>query len=417
MLSDKELLNSKMSDAYRQLRHELFCEETGLIYDSICGGNHDLRFEHLPYVEEIQANVPNPHGYATGMEDSMLNAGFAIEMCICRAGAEPETKEECKDFARRLFRGMVCCATVHGHHGYVVRSVSPRDGHSCYMESSRDQFTLFVYGMWRYYHSDFSTLEEKSIVRSILADIADYAESKMNDSASYNLGRLDGFPGVHLQMLNTQSHEAMRLPMFFAAAYDVTRELRFLDLYQKYYPRAMIESERMRERTRPWWHIELSQMQFSLALCRNVDPDNKHMKHFDSLMTHIAELAETQTSEYHFTCMNDYHAPWNPPVHAWRNSRHFSVQLFEDGKVAMRGGKVYLKGEESPEFKVAFDRIRALGNMITAMLLASNYQPNRKFCEDFNNSASVPDYKGHPSGGLVNILCAYFMARMRKLLA
>jgi len=416
MLSKNKILNAKIRDAYQQLRNELFCKKTGLIYDSISSNNHEQRFKHLPSVEEIQKSIPNPHGYATGMEDSMLNAGFAIEMCVQRAKVEPKAKNECEEFARMLFRGMLRCVTVHGRKGYVARSISPHDGTSCYMESSRDQFSLFVYGMWRYYHSDFSTFEEKAIIKKELAAVAEYTESRMSSTYDYNIGRLDGFPGVNLKMLHTQSHEAMRLPMFFAAAYDVTREKRFFKLYQKYYPQAMAESKRLYERTRPWWHIELSQMQFSLVLCRAVDQNQEHVTDFDALMKSIAELAEAQTIEHHFTRMIDYNGPWNPLAHSWRNARDFTVQLFENKKVAMHGEQVYLKGEESLNFKEAFDRIRAPGNMITAMLLAPNHQPAPKFWEHFSTSVNIPEYKEHTSAGLVNILCAYYLARERNFL-
>ncbi len=402
-----------MCDAYRQLRHELFCEDTGMIYDSICSGNHELRFEHLPYLEEIQANTPNPHGYATGMEDSMLNAGFAIEMCICRAEAEPEKRDECEDFARRLLQGMFRCSNVHGHRGYVVRSVSHRDKSSCYMESSRDQFTLFVYGLWRYFHSPFAKPNEKNAIRKELCAVADFAESRMSQEYSCNLGRLDGFPGVHLQMLGVQSHEAMRLPMFFAAAFDVNENTRYHELYLKYVEQALTESARMLESTRPWWHIELSQMQISLSLCRAVDDIPEHKVCIDHLIKHIAGIAEKQAIDYHFSQMSEYSGSWAPLSHAWRESDRFSLQLFSEGKSAMRGGKIYLKGEENQDFKEAFDRIRATGNIITSILLAPDYNSSPDFWNKFVECAAIPEYGQHTSGGLVNILCAYFLARKR----
>lgn len=407
---NEQLLTKKMQDAFEQLYNELFCEETCMIYDSICSEDHEQRFDHLPFIEEIKANIPNPHGYATGMEDSMLNAGFAIELCIQRALSEPETRNTCEEFARKLLKGMVNCITVHNQRGYVARSISPRNHHSCYMESSRDQFTLFVYGMWRYYHSSFANSGEKAIIETQLAALANFAESRMNDSCQYNLGRLDGFPAMHLNMIKCKSHEALRLPMFFAAAYDVTRNDYFLKRYQYYYKQAIINSQKMHKRKTPWWHIELSQMQFSLQLCHAVDQDSKHRKCFEDLMTAVAEIAEKQTLDSHFPRMTNYQGSWAPPAEPWRESERFTMQLFDD-ETALKGGKIYLKGEESYEFKEAFDRIRAPGNMITAMMLAPNYQPDSEFKNCFTKSVSTPEYKKHTSGGLVNILCAYYLAK------
>ncbi|MEI3005224.1 MAG: hypothetical protein V8T87_11475 [Victivallales bacterium] len=45
---------------------------------------------------------------------------------------------------------MIRCGTVHGQDGFIARGISPHDGKSCYSNSSRDQFTLAVYGMWRF---------------------------------------------------------------------------------------------------------------------------------------------------------------------------------------------------------------------------------------------------------------------------
>ncbi len=409
-------LHDKMKSAFLQLRNNLFCAESDLIYDSISSDDYNQRFSHLPTPEEIRLSVPNPHGYATGMEDCMLNAGFAIELCIQRAKSEPETFNECRDFAQALYRGMVNCATVHSKRGYVVRGYSPVDNCSCYIESSRDQFTLYVYGLWRFFNSEFVTDQQKEEIKGLLRDVADYAESCMNDASQFNLGRLDGQPGMHLKMIGIKSHEALRLPMFFAAAFDTGHAKRFEDLYNKYFSDALEVSERMRERTKPWWHIELSQMQVSLALCCSVETDEGHCRRMRSLMKTISEIAQRQTLEYHFPRLKDYSGSWQPLAHAWRNAGKFTIQLFEDNSTALYGEKIYLKGEESEEFKETFERIRAPGNMITSMLLADGFTPDMDFAKKFSEAAMVPDYTKHTSGALVNILCAYYLARNRGLL-
>lgn len=421
MLSEDTLLepdnpHAKMNDAYAQLRNELFCEESCLIYDSISSHEHDKRFDHLPEIAEIKANIPNPHGYATGMEDSMLNAGFAIEMCINRAMVEPDNAGEYKDFAQRLVRGMRRCSNVCGHKGYVVRSVSHRDLSSCYMESSRDQFTLFVYGLWRYFHSTFASQDEKAEIAKELCAVADFAESRMRPEYAFNLGRLDGYPGVNLRMLEVQSHEAMRLPMFFAAASDVSGDDRYRNLYLKYVDKALDDSAKMHERRRPWWHIELSQMQISLSLCRAVENSPSRLTCINELMQHIAAISETQISDYHLPRLSEYRDSWSPLAHAWRDSEHFTIKLNSDDNSALFGGKLYLKGEEKQEFKEAFDRIRGPGNMATAILLATDYCCAKGFWSRFAAGIAIPDYRRHTSGGLVNILCAYSMALQHGLL-
>jgi|GEM_PF-649375 len=403
------LLRAKMEEAYRQLREALFCEETGLIYDSVSSHDPARRFDHLPAVEEIRASVPNPHGYATGMEDCMLNGGFAIAACILRAGLEPEHAGESADFARRLLAGMLRCAEVPGHEGYVVRGISPRDGRSVYMESSRDQLTLFVYGVWRYFRSPFSTGEEKRRIRETIRRVAGFAESRMRDSFGYNLGRLDGFPAAHLKLRECGPHEAMRLPMLFAAAHDMTGDEVFGHLYQKYYPHGMERSLRFPERREPWWHIELSQMQISLSLCLAVDRAADHRADIQRLQGMVAAVAERQAQAYDFPRLEGYSGTWQPLAHCWRNARRFTVQLFDEGRTALHGGKLYLKGEESPEYREAFDRIRAAGNMAVAVMLAGDRPPAPDFATRFAKSACTPDYRRHTSAALVNILYASYL--------
>ena len=99
--------------AWTQITRKLFCGQTNLIYDYLASLD-EHRFDFLPLPEEIQRGFPNSKGYSTGMEDSMINAGMAIDICILRAELFPETSEECAEFAGKLLKGMELCATVHG---------------------------------------------------------------------------------------------------------------------------------------------------------------------------------------------------------------------------------------------------------------------------------------------------------------
>ncbi len=99
----------KMEEAWKQLTETLFCPRTNLIYDSVCRPEGTQRFEHLPAVDEIRRSLPNALGWGTGMEDSMLNAGSAIDLCLLRAELEPEKRASAKEFAAKLFKGMELC--------------------------------------------------------------------------------------------------------------------------------------------------------------------------------------------------------------------------------------------------------------------------------------------------------------------
>ena len=75
----------------------------------------------------------------------MLNAGSVIDILRIR---KTVLGEENTGRAEKVVNGIHRCATVHGKDGFLVRGVT-LDGKSCYANSSRDQFTLAVFGLWR----------------------------------------------------------------------------------------------------------------------------------------------------------------------------------------------------------------------------------------------------------------------------
>ena len=68
---------------------------------------------------------------------------------------------ETADWARKIAKGLMLADTVHGDPGFVARGVSPVDGKSVYPETSRDQYTHNIHGLWRYFNSPIATDAEK----------------------------------------------------------------------------------------------------------------------------------------------------------------------------------------------------------------------------------------------------------------
>ena len=127
------------------LKKNLYCPETELFYDYRTSADPAERFALLPTAEEIGVDFPNPCGWGTGMEDCSLNGGLALELCRIY---EPDC-----GFASRLVSGLERCAYIHGRTGFAARGVSVRAPLCCYSNTSRDQLTLAVYGVWRVIHS------------------------------------------------------------------------------------------------------------------------------------------------------------------------------------------------------------------------------------------------------------------------
>ncbi|MGB3121812.1 MAG: hypothetical protein WBE58_23505, partial [Verrucomicrobiales bacterium] len=103
---------------------------------------------HLPTAEEVKRQYPNPCGYSTGMEDGAILGGAMLSLLCDRFAATRD--ESLRQKAVNVFAGLYRCATVHGVRGFVARNVCPEDARSTYLNSSRDQVTHFVHGLWQY---------------------------------------------------------------------------------------------------------------------------------------------------------------------------------------------------------------------------------------------------------------------------
>lgn len=111
------------NDILRQVRETLYCPETGLIYDYVTSREPAQRFAHLPCRAEVEANLPNPCGWGTGMEDCAINAGTMLDT-LWRIDGDPL-------WAARLVDGMERCITLHGRNGFVARGFSVRAPEVC----------------------------------------------------------------------------------------------------------------------------------------------------------------------------------------------------------------------------------------------------------------------------------------------
>ncbi len=406
------LLDQRMAEAWELVRSRLFCEKTNLIYDSLSSAEPAERFAHLPEVEEIERQLPNPCGWGTGMEDSMLNAGSVIDVLDLRA-RESGATADLAEFAGRMFAGMATCATVHGRPGFVARSLSPRDGRSCYLNSSRDQFTLFVYGVWRFYNSALADAAQKRQAAELLESVARYCEASVTTQSGYNLCRLDGHPAMVSEMVGVDTHEILRLPMFYAAAWTVTQNPHWRELCLKY-ARPGIEENLRIDRKRYWWNIALVQMQVSLALLAEVEPEPELQAKYRAALRIGAEMAAA-----HFPAEADklatYAGPWDAPAVAWSAlPLRLRAEIRNRFGSHLHGGYPFLMPQLTREFNEPFELIRAVGNLTIAMLLCREYQPEPAILAQFDQLAARPDYTRHTSGGAVNILHAYWLKRSRR---
>lgn len=119
---------------------------------------------YIPTPEEAAQAIPNGPSYSTGIEDGALRGG-AMLASLCDEydlGADDEVKA----LAHTLFEGLQRAQDLADPPGFVPRWMLS-DGKTCYPNSSGDQHTILIYGLWRYVKSPMATDAHKRAAAAI----------------------------------------------------------------------------------------------------------------------------------------------------------------------------------------------------------------------------------------------------------
>lgn len=305
MAKKTKMPRQKINALWRFVRERLFYEKTDLIYDHV---TDDLSY--FPTAGEAASGFPNPCGYGTGMEDSMINGASMLLACIGRYQTEQD--EQAREFAHRLVKGILNCQSKARSIGFLPRSLCPSDGESHYVDSSRDQYTLCIYAMYRYVHSELATEEEREAIANMLISFAVRAEQNVTAENGYDLLREDGLPSVCSVMWGDSlgNHEYLRLPMIYLAAWSVSKDAHWLELYRNIRAEAVLRSLPMTGR---YWHLyTLQQMQMSARLCYDVDPDEGWRERYGKILLAVADYVTDHVGETMdaLHSRDDYNAPF-----------------------------------------------------------------------------------------------------------
>ena len=398
-----------MEKAWRFIWDRFFDRRTFLFYDYLVDapekGNalpSDAATWHLPPPELIRRDIPNPCGHGTGMEDSVLTAGTAMDTVVMRHAVTGE--EEMRSLARDIYRGMELCMDVSSRPGFVARSVSPADGRSHYTNSSRDQYTHWVWGAWVLFHSPLASPGQKESIRKHLALIAAACERDVRPENGWNLLREDGKVGIVSQMWGELSaHEYLRLPMFYAAAWKTTGEERWEALYRRYRAEAYEKSlpfESSSGRT----YIGL-QMQYSLRLLWEAEEDGAWRAKYLSLMRNLAEqyapltvpLGEELMKPENLAELGWAYRPWDKVRAAY---------------VGFFGGKAYYNpGQSELSENRVFYPLRSVGECAAIAALCPGYRTSDEARKILERLLDAVDYEKHHTYAPLALLNAYWRIR------
>lgn len=271
----------------RFLQDNLWCEKTHMLYDWKPVGFMKGDFSFLPKPEAIAANRPNPCGYSTGMEDCMLNGGILA----CVAAELNNIK-----MANAVFEGLHQCASVSSRRGFLPRGISPYDGFSHYINSSRDQMTNWFFGLAKLYASGLLSKEKLSLLKEDVLAVILRVEEEVTEENDFSTLREDGREGIVTCMWGETiaPHEALRLSMFYLFAYVVSKDAHFYNQYQKYLGEG-IEKSRLVTRENFWHLYSALQMQFSLRLIYDYEERESIKAALLAIMFRLAKMLEAET--------------------------------------------------------------------------------------------------------------------------
>lgn len=283
--SPAKSLAAGMDGAWRASWSRFYRPKTNLFYDYLSSYEPGRELAHLPTAAEVARQYPNECGYGTGMEDCMISAGVMLSLIVDRYAVTSD--ETLRERANAVVRGIHLCATVHGAPGFLARGVCVEDGKSIYANSSRDQYTHAVHGLWLYLHSPLCDPATQRTIAEVLSAIADRMTRNVTPENDYDSLRADGSRDTRgiSRMWNVKGHEAARLPMIYAAAWDATNKQEYFDRYRQYLASAVQQSHVVDE-----WQptYALLQMQSSLELLNSLEREPALKKQVSEIMALIS---------------------------------------------------------------------------------------------------------------------------------
>lgn len=306
MYNDKLPCFDEINKAWEYIETKLYNPITNLLYDRTITDINDF-----PTAEECQRSWPNPCGYGTNMDDCMINAGTMLSACVGRYDAFKE--EHIYDFANRIVEGMIGCGKAAETEGFLPRGISPIDKKSHYIDSSRDQYTMFLYGAHRYINSPLCEDVNKRGLAEIIVGMAKRAEKNVVPETGFDLLRDDEGKTLNNVMWGPDlgNHEMCRLPMIYITAWEYSGDAHWLDLYKGIREEAITRSLPMKGYGQLY---TMQQMQASLKVCYDLEPEKEWREKYLPVMKAVAEYVTNKVKILmpKLSGRDDYSSPYIP---------------------------------------------------------------------------------------------------------
>lgn len=390
LLPTPESIENSWNFATQKLLHPIM----NLVYDYPSQADYEF-----PSPEEISRVWPNPGGHGTGMEDSMIYGGTLMDAALCRY--ELTGDSEAAQTAHRITDGLLRCAFAAKSEGFIPRSITPADGKSHYIDTSRDQYTMFVFGLFRYLRSPLCTSAERNDIEKALIGVARRAEKNVTPETGYDMLREDGGPSIVSIMWGEgrSSAEYCRLPMIYLAAWEASQDKHWLDKYREI-------REEAYERSLPMirhWHLYVNQqMQAALYVLREADPDKGWYEKYAYVMNQVAEYTLTLTPDF-IAFVNQL----NRIIGETKNFR--DLPMIPREITTWKGLPHFAPGLESQEEMFLLQDVSILS---TISAMATDCSPTEEAIQLFTTAIEKFDYDVYRGPAPVHFLQAYYRIRL-----
>ncbi|MBR7106191.1 MAG: hypothetical protein IKC88_04305, partial [Opitutales bacterium] len=293
-----------------------FLPKTNLVYECLSSFDEKTCQNHLPTADEVKRQFPNPCGYATGMEDCAILGGTVLAGLVDKYNAQQKYFDRTSANARKILDGL---DTLVQPDGFVARGLCPEDKKSFYINSSIDQYTHLVHGMWKFYNSPMSNSADKKKIANALTRISERLIRNVKKENDYCSLRADGKPcALRISRFTFEKpHAAARQAMIYGATWQATGDKKYYDLYRNLIYDAIKVSEEIKiTGWTPIW--AMLQMQFSLETLRDLEQDQALKKRIIDLMQKVADLSNTQSKrvakKFENSELETLYGDWrNPP--------------------------------------------------------------------------------------------------------
>ena len=378
--------DEKMRDAEEVVLSRFYSPRTHLFYDYLTSYDEGKGLAHLPKPDEVSRQYPNDCGYGTGMEDCMISAGIMMTAVLNRYKCERYAEGPAR--AEAIFLGIERSIQSVPGEGFVARGFSPFAPDQFYIGSSRDQVTHAVAALWEYARSGLPSEPVRERIRRSIKDVADRMRRNVTPENDYDFLRADGSrcPRGICKMKNVMPHEAARLAMIYAAAWEITGEKEYYELWRANIREAAEGSRRPVPETATYG---LLQMQDSLALLAELEPEPEIR---ETLCAAAAEASRLALSRI--------------PRLENEKAAYDLTELAPDWREA--GGLV-------PPYRNVWYHTRERGEILLILLK----DPNGNFPPEgeafLRDSLESVDFRRNSSCGVYSLLAAWWTYRARRI--